>query len=79
MLQTETLPRNCSQTKPCEEDGCGIPHHPLLHEKSRVTKNTLTAIARTMDQTNVDIAMGMLRIEVLDRDGGLISANVFID
>lgn len=51
--------RNSNQTKPGEEDGCGIPHHPLLHEKYRVTKTTWTAIARTMDQANADTAMGI--------------------
>ncbi|XP_045023365.1 uncharacterized protein LOC123467557 [Daphnia magna] len=71
--------RNCSQTKPCEEDGCGIPHPPLLHDRSRATKTTRTAVARTMDQASADIAMGMLRLEVLDRKGRPISANVFID
>lgn len=71
--------KNCSQTKPCEEDCFGIPDHPLLHDKSRATKNTRTAVARTMDQANVDKAMGMLRLALLDRDGRPISAHVFKD
>jgi hypothetical protein len=73
--------RNSNQTKPGEEDGCGIPHHPLLHEKYRVTKTTwklpeLQSQEPWIKQTRTQ-QWELLRLEVLDRDERLISANVF--
>jgi hypothetical protein len=76
--------RFCNQKKPCKVAGCHLHHHELLHDPARVadrvpTESSRTATARIGHTSPQRVAMGMMRLKILNADGDTVWANAFID
>ncbi|XP_057381575.1 uncharacterized protein LOC130704115 [Daphnia carinata] len=81
---TKHSARFCAQKRPCQFSECRLYHHGLLHDSSRGSSNpqaesSRTTMVQTGRQRPCRVAMGMMRLKILDRDGNAVMANVFID
>ncbi|XP_045027713.1 uncharacterized protein LOC116922554 [Daphnia magna] len=80
---TKHSARFCAQKKPCKFAYCRLFHHGLLHDPTRSSNSppaeaSRSAVVQT-GRRQCRVAMGMMRLKILDYKGDSVWANVFID
>lgn len=68
--------RDCRFKKMCSVPECKLFHHPLLHASSRADSNSCSNTLRSVPRT---VALGVIRIDAVNADGGLVPINVMFD
>uniref|UniRef100_A0A5S6Q2F3 Peptidase A2 domain-containing protein n=1 Tax=Trichuris muris TaxID=70415 RepID=A0A5S6Q2F3_TRIMR len=68
----------CKRPRPCGIHGCPGTHHALLHHQQETTQGNEAHVNSSRSKCG-QVALGVITVNVLDRNGTKVSANLFFD
>ena len=68
--------RDCRRRKECSSAGCILKHHELLHDG---TTSGATASSYSSRSESRRVALGVIQLDALNKDGVLVPVNVMLD
>lgn len=77
-LRSSHRSMECKRPRPCGIHGCPGTHHALLHHQQETTQGNEAHVNSSRSKCG-QVALGVITVNVLDRNGTKVSANLFFD